>query len=148
MNHVKTTYWIVTGLMSAFMLMAGTPDLLQAPDAVAIFQHLGYPAYLLPFLGTAKILGAICVLVPGLRRLKEWAYAGLVFDVTGALYSHLTVGDPASAWSLPVLALVLIAGSYLFHRRVLQLAGDSPFDSAAVLSTSRASGRPASGGSY
>jgi hypothetical protein len=46
------------------------------------------------FLGTAKILGVIAVLVPGAGRLKEWAYAGLIFDITGALYSHLSVGDP------------------------------------------------------
>ena len=60
-----------------------------------MFRHLGYPTYLLPFVGTAKILGVAAVLFPGFGRVKEWAYAGLVFDLTGALHSHLSVGDPA-----------------------------------------------------
>ena len=91
MKSSKTIYWVVTGLMTAFMLMASIPDVLQADQAVSIFGHLGYPTYLLPFLGTAKILGVAAVLVPRFRTLKEWAYAGLVFYVTGALYSHLSV---------------------------------------------------------
>ena len=117
MKNPKTLYWIVTGLMAAFMLLASIPDLLRVPQAVFIFGHLGYPAYLLPFLGTAKTLGVIAVLVPGFQRLKEWAFAGLVFDVTGALYSHLSVGDPVSGWMPAAIALVLIGGSYLSYRR-------------------------------
>ena len=104
MKHTKKLYWTVTGLMAAFMFMATIPDLIKAPVAVAIFSHLGYPAYLLRFLGTAKFLGVITVLVPGVLRLKEWAYVGLVIDLVGALYSHLSVGDPSSAWMLPVSA--------------------------------------------
>jgi hypothetical protein len=112
----KGFYWIVTGPMTAFMLLASIPDLLQAPQARAVFGHLGYPAYLLPFLGTAKILGVITVLVPGVRQLKEWAYAGLVFDLMGALYSHVSVADPPSAWMFPVIGLLLVGGSYLIGR--------------------------------
>ncbi len=131
MKYLKSPYWIVTGLMAAFMLMAGLPDLLQVPEAIAIFRHLGYPAYLLPFLGTAKTLGVIAVLVPGFRRLKEWAYAGLVFDVTGALYSHLSIGDPASAWMLPAIGLLLVGGSYLLYRRAVEPAGRRALPPAA-----------------
>jgi hypothetical protein len=76
------------------------PDVLQIPMAVAIFAHLGYPTYLLPFIGIAKILGVVAVLVPGFPRLKEWAYAGLVFDLTGALYSHISVGDSPCQFSI------------------------------------------------
>ena len=112
MKHTKNLYWSLTGLMAAFMLMASIPDLLKVPDAVAIFSHLGYPAYLLRFLGIAKLLGVITVLVPP-SRLKEWAYAGLVIDLVGALYSHLSVGDPPSVWLFPVIGLVLVAGSVL-----------------------------------
>lgn len=125
MKIAKTFYWIVTGLMAAFMLMASVPDVLRIPQAVAIFGHLGYPVYLLPFLGTAKILGVIAVLAPGLRRLKEWAFAGLTFDVIGALYSNLSVGDPASAWMPAVIALVLIGGAYLSYRRLQSHASAS-----------------------
>ena len=118
MKIAKTFYWIVTGLMAAFMLMASIPDVLRIPQAVSIFGHLGYPVYLLPFLGTAKTLGVIAVLTPRLQRLKEWAFAGLVFDVIGALYSHLSVGDPPSAWLPAAIALVLVGGAYLSYRRL------------------------------
>lgn len=118
MKIAKTFHWIVTGLMAAFMVMASIPDVLRFPQAAAIFGHLGYPVYLLPFLGTAKMLGVIAVLTPRLERLKEWAFAGLVFDVIGALYSHLSVGDPASAWMLALIALLLIGGAYLSYRKL------------------------------
>ena len=117
MKYTKKLYWSVTGVMAAFMLMASIPDLLQASMAVAIFSHLGYPAYLLRFLGTAKLLGVITVLVPAVPRLKEWAYAGLIIDLIGALYSHLSVGDPSSTWMLPVVGLILVGGSYLLFRQ-------------------------------
>jgi uncharacterized membrane protein YphA (DoxX/SURF4 family) len=115
---MKRLYWIVTGLMAAFMLMASIPDILRIPQAVQIFTHLGYPTYLLPFIGIAKTLGVLVVLLPGFSRLKEWAYAGLVFDLIGALYSHLSVGDPPSAWAMPIVGLVLVAGSYWLYRLV------------------------------
>jgi uncharacterized membrane protein YphA (DoxX/SURF4 family) len=109
-------YWIITGLMASFMLMASVPDILRIPQAVEIFTHLGYPTYLLPFVGIAKTLGVIAILIPGMPRLKEWAYAGLVFDLIGALYSHLSVGDPPSAWAMAVVGLVLVTGSYVLYR--------------------------------
>ncbi len=117
MKESKTLYWVVTSLMAALMVLSAIPDLLRVPQAVAIIGHLGYPVYLLPFLGAAKTLGVIAVLVPGFQRLKEWAFAGLVFDVTGALYSHLSVGDPVSGWMPAAIALVLIGGSYLAYRK-------------------------------
>jgi hypothetical protein len=108
--------WTVTGLMAALLLLSAVPDVLRIPDALAVFRHLGYPPYLLVFLGTAKILGVVAVLLPGLPRLKEWAFAGLTFDVTGALYSHLSVGDPPRAWTPAVIALALAGGSYVAYR--------------------------------
>ena len=123
MRHGKRLYWIVTGLMAAFMLMASIPDILRIPQAVDLFAHLGYPAYLLPFLGIAKTLAVIAILSPGFRWLKEWAYAGLVFDLIGAFYSHLSVGDPPSAWGGSVIALSLVIGSYMVYRTQLLGAG-------------------------
>jgi DoxX-like family len=108
--------WSITGVMAAFMLLSAGPDILRVPGALAVFTHLGYPSYLLLFLGTAKTLGVAAVLAPGFRRLKEWAFAGLTFDVSGALYSHLSVGDPPSAWMPAALALALITGSYVAYR--------------------------------
>jgi DoxX-like family len=123
MTHPKRLYWIVTSLMAAFMLMASIPDILRIPQAVEVFTHLGYPSYLLPFIGIAKTLGVIAVLAPGVHRLKEWAYAGLVFDLIGALYSHLAVGDPPSVWGGASVGLMLVAGSYLLFRRRLTNEG-------------------------
>lgn len=116
MKHSKRLFWIVTGLMAAFMLMAAIPDILGIPMAVEVFTHLGYPTYLLPFIGIAKALAVVAVLAPGFARLKEWAYAGLVFDLIGALYSHISVGDPPSAWVPPVVGLLLVMGSYAAYR--------------------------------
>ena len=112
MKSARSLYWIVTGLAAALMVAASIPDLLRNPQAVSIFEHLGYPAYLLPFLGTAKLLGAATLLLPGLGRLKEWAYAGLIFDLAGALYSHLSVGDSSSVWLFPLVGLCLVGSSY------------------------------------
>jgi hypothetical protein len=111
-------YWVVTVLMSAFMLASSIPDVLMGPQVVAYFRHLGYPTYLLPLLGTAKMLGVLVVLAPGFRRLTEWAYAGSVFDLTGALYSHVSVGDPITVWAFPLLILLLVCGSYLSGRNL------------------------------
>ena len=108
--------WIVTGLMAALILLSAIPDLLRIPDAVSVITHLGYPPYLLPFLGTAKTLAVVAVLLPGLPRIKEWAFAGLMFDLTGALYSHLSVGDPPSRWLPAAVGLVLVSGSYVAYR--------------------------------
>lgn len=108
--------WLVTGLMAALMLLSAIPDILRMPDALTVFARLGYPPYLLLFLGTAKMLGVTVVLVPGVPRMKEWAFAGLAFDVAGALYSHLSIGDPPAALAPAAIALALIAGSYVAYR--------------------------------
>jgi hypothetical protein len=108
--------WTVTGLMAALMLLSAVPDVLRVDGAVTVFKHLGYPPYLLLLLGTAKILGVGAVLAPGVSTLKEWAFAGLTFDLTGALYSHLSVGDPANVWMPAAIGLVLMAGSYVAYR--------------------------------
>ena len=70
----------------------------------------------MPFLGIAKALGVVVILLPGVPRLKEWAFAGLVIDLVGALYSHLSVGDGPSAWMAPVIGLLLVSGAYCMFR--------------------------------
>jgi len=117
MKTARFIRWTVTGLMAALMLLSAVPDLLQVPGAVSVFRHLGYPSYLLVFLGTAKTLGVLAVLGPVAPRVKEWAFAGLTFDVTGALYSHLSVGDPPAVWAPALAGLALLAGSYVAYRQ-------------------------------
>ena len=116
MKKRNILYWMLTGIMAALMLLGSIQDVLRVPAARAWFVHLGYPSYLLPVIGIAKILGVTAVVAPGTRRLKEWAYAGLVFDLLGATYSHISVGD-SFAWIIPVIGLLLVAGSYAFYRK-------------------------------
>jgi hypothetical protein len=116
MTNARISYWTVTGLAAALMVISAIPDVLRNAQAISIFEHLGYPPYLLPFLGTAKLLGVAALLLPGVRRLKEWAYAGLMFDLSGALYSHLRIGDPPTVWVFPVVGMFLVGGSYVLHR--------------------------------
>ena len=120
--------WIVTGLMAALMVLSAVPDVLRIPAALSVFEHLGYPPYLLVFLGTAKMLGVATVLVPGVARIKEWAFAGLTFDLTGALYSHLSVGDPPNVWMPALIGLVLVGSSYVAYRHRSSLDNPAPTD--------------------
>ena len=76
MKRIKIIYWTVTILFAAFMIFTAIPDILMAPDAVTFMNQLGYPNYFIPFIGIAKVLGCIAILVPGFPRIKEWAYAG------------------------------------------------------------------------
>jgi hypothetical protein len=118
MKKTKIMYWIFTGLLVVLMGFGSIPDLMYLPDAVALFDHLGYPAYLLPFLAVAKLLGIAAILIPGFPRTKEWAYAGLTFDLVGATYSSIAVGDPASMWAFMFIGFAIIAGSYVcYHRK-------------------------------
>ncbi|WP_198029838.1 DoxX family protein [Bacillus sp. J33] len=114
LKKITIGYWFFTGLLIALMLLGSIPDIMSAPEAVVLFKHLGYPAYLLPFIGVAKLLGVIAILMPGFPRIKEWAYAGFVIDLTGAMYSTIAVGDP---WVFFIIGYILIAGSYVFYHK-------------------------------
>jgi len=116
---MKTTnilYWVFTGLFGAMMLLSAIPDIMSDPIAVqGMHVELGYPAYFIPFIGVAKALGVIAILVPGFPRIKEWAYAGLAFDLIGATYSILSVGKPD--WVFMFLPVALLITSYVFYHR-------------------------------
>ncbi len=115
MNSERTrtiAYWVTTLLGPASFVVGGTLFLSQGGDQVAILAHLGYPAYLLYILGFWKWLGAIITVVPGLPLLKEWAYAGFFFDLTGAAASHAFAGDGLSAIVQPLVFLALVMASW------------------------------------
>ena len=120
MKKTKITYWIITGLTAALLGMGAIFDALSAPEAVTEITHLGYPVYLIPFLGIAKLSGVTAILIPGFPRIKEWAYAGLAFDMTGALYSHISSGDPAMIWAFIFIPLLLLAASYILYHKKLR----------------------------
>ena len=117
----KTTiiYWVFTGLFAFVMLGSAIPDILVMPMAVEGFKGIGYPAYLVPFLGWAKLLGVIAILVPGYPRLKEWAYAGLMYDILGAIYS-ISFVEPAGTWAPMLVIPVVGAASYLYYHKKQQ----------------------------
>lgn len=125
MKKIAVTYWIFTALMIALMGIGSIPDIMSSPEAVALFDHLGYPAYLLPFIGVAKLLGVAAILTPGFPRLKEWAYAGFVFDLTGAMYSSLAVGDPPSGLVFFFIGYIVIGGSYVYHHKRCKAAASA-----------------------
>ncbi len=118
MKKTKTLYWIITGLFSAFMLFSAIPNIMMVPESVTMVSNgLGYPTYIIPFLGVAKLLGVIAILIPGFNRLKEWAYAGLFFDLAGAAYSIICT----EGFKPPVLFMILPIGFlflsyYLWHK--------------------------------
>jgi uncharacterized membrane protein len=87
------TYWIATSLLSIGMLQSGIFAVLRTDQWVKLVTALGYPVYFLTILGTWKILGVIAILVPKFKLLKEWAYAGFFFAMTGAFASHLFCAD-------------------------------------------------------
>jgi len=87
-------YWSATAVTVFMLLSGGLAYLLGAEFAVSGVVALGYPAYVVTILGVWKLLAVPALLVPGFDRLKEWAYAGVMFDLTGAAASHLAVGDP------------------------------------------------------
>ena len=118
MKRTKMLYWTCTILFAAFMAMSAIPDVLSMPIAVkGMHEGLGYPLYFIPFIGVAKLLGTVAILVPGYPRLKEWAYAGLSFDLAGATYSIIASGQPASAWAFMIVPIALAVSSYVFYQK-------------------------------
>lgn len=108
----KVAYWVSTSLLAAMSFFAGFAYLSGSPQAVQGFTHVGYPQQLRIILGIAKPLGAIALLVPGMARLKEWAYAGFTFAWISAFFAHYFAGDGPIAFS-PLVLLALLIVSYL-----------------------------------
>lgn len=109
-------YWIATILLSFGMLASGISQILHVKDMIDLVVPLGYPLYFLYIIGIWKVLGVIAVLVPGFKLLKEWAYAGFFFLMTGALISHLAVGDTAIKSMLgPLFQILFIILSWYFR---------------------------------
>ena len=102
-------YWGATALVAFALTAGGFADLTHHPAVAGGMDLLGYPRYFMTILGIWKLLGAVVLLAPGLPLVKEWAYAGTVLDLTGACFSHLAVGEPATKLIAPA-TLTLLAG--------------------------------------
>jgi uncharacterized membrane protein YphA (DoxX/SURF4 family) len=126
MNARTVGYWLTTGLAALAFAFGGFVDLSRSPDVTAGMAHLGYPAYLATLLGLWKVLGAIAVLAPRTARLKEWAYAGMFFDLTGAAFSHASSGDPAGRILTPLFVLAFVAASWALRPASRVLGREAP----------------------
>jgi uncharacterized membrane protein YphA (DoxX/SURF4 family) len=108
----KVTYWVTTILLAALSVLAAYGYLSGSPQSVEGFAHVGYPQQLRIILGIAKPLGGIALIVPGMVKLKEWAYAGFTFAWISAFIAHYLAKDGAIAFA-PLVFLLILAISYL-----------------------------------
>jgi hypothetical protein len=133
MKTTKILYWVFNALFFILMFGSGIPDLLQMPSAVqGIHGVLGYPLYFVPFIGFAKMLGALTIIIPGHPRLKEWAYAGLFFDLIGATYSLYFIPHPQAPWYFNLLPLAVATLAYIYFRKKQALEAQNPEVTTAV----------------
>jgi hypothetical protein len=126
MKRTKIIYWVFTILFAAFMIWSGIPGIEPTKQSLDFMNgYLGYPVYFIQFISVAKVVGSITILIPGLVKAKEWAYAGLFFDLIGAIYSIISVAktvDPGMLFILLPIILGII--SYVFWKKQLPKTAD------------------------
>ncbi len=124
----RVWYWIVTGFLVFGMVLGGTGQFFGAKFNADGFIHIGYPLYSMKLIGAWKIVGGIILVIPGFLLVKEWAYAGFFFLLTGAVISHLASGDAVQHWIAPFLFAVLTVWSWYLRPadRRLVSAGKAP----------------------
>lgn len=112
----KIIYWVATIWLSLGMLSTGVVQLFKlegnGPGSLASMTKLGYPGYFVTFLGIAKVLGVVILLIPGFPLLKEWVYAGFFFMMSGAIFTHIAAGNSISETFPPLLLLILTVVSW------------------------------------
>jgi uncharacterized membrane protein len=111
----KIIYWIATIWLALGMLSTGTVQLFKVEEEVDNITQLGYPVYFLTILGIWKILGVVAVLIPKFHLLKEWAYAGFFFAMSGATFSRIASGDSINEIAPSLLLLILTVVSWYFR---------------------------------
>lgn len=121
MKRRSIAYWTTTALTAAAFAFGGIVDIARGEEVVAGMKHLGYPLYFAAILGVWKVLGALAILAPRLPLLKEWAYAGMFFDLTGAALSHAASGDSAANIATPLVVLGFVAASWALRPRSRRL---------------------------
>ena len=118
---INTLYWIFTILFAALMIFSSVGSIVVNDDAKKlIHDQLGYPVYFIPFTGVAKLIGSIVILIPGLKRIKEWAYAGLFFDLAGAIYSGIAVAKTVDPMMIFMLVWIVpgILSYYFWNKKM------------------------------
>ncbi len=120
MKKTKTLYWIFTLVFAGLMIFTAIPGIKPQQDNIKIIHDgLGYPVYFIRFISIAKILGSIVILIPGWDRIKEWAYAGLFFDLAAVIYSGIAASGKFDPMMLSLL-LWIIPGilSYIYFYKL------------------------------
>ncbi len=120
-KRINIAYWIVTGLFSTFMVFSSIGNIMVNEESIAfVHDGLGYPVYFIAWIGWAKVLGALAIILPMVpARVKEWAYFGLFIDLATATYSFIATHAPVQGWTFMLLFIaVLVLSYYLYHRRV------------------------------
>ncbi|QMU29015.1 DoxX family protein [Adhaeribacter radiodurans] len=115
---VKILYWTVTGLFSLFLLMAGITEAMQHESGRQIMQHLGYPVHVMLVIGIGKILAALALIQTRYRVIKEWAYAGVTFNLIGAFAARANAGDSTGLILSPLIFLSVMFLSYFLWKKV------------------------------
>ena len=119
-KNIKILYWLFTILFAGLMLFSAYGSILVNEDAKKlIHDQLGYPVYFIAFTGYAKLIGIIAILIPGLKTIKEWAYAGYTFNLLGASASHALYGDPFIKIMVPIIILALVLAPYRLWKNSL-----------------------------
>lgn len=106
-KRTKIIYWVATIWLALGMTSTGIVQIIKMEEEVANFRNLGYPIYFMTIIGIWKLMGVVAILMPKYPLLKEWAYAGFFFAMSGAIISHLAIGDEALTLFGPILLLVL-----------------------------------------
>ena len=124
---INTLYWIFTILFSLLMIFSAYGSILVNEDSVKIIHDmLGYPKYFIPFNGWTKLIGSVVILIPGFKIIKEWAYAGLFFDLTAVVYSGIASNKGFDPMMLTML-MWIVPGilSYIFWHKKMETASNN-----------------------
>jgi len=114
---IKITYWCLIVLFSLAMLGDAFGGITKQQAGIDVLNHLGFPVYIMPFMGVAKLLGVIALLQTRFRNLKEWAFAGFAFNFIGATVSRAAMGDGAGMVAMPLVMLAVMFVTYWFWRK-------------------------------
>lgn len=115
---VKVLYWTITGLFSLFLLTAGVTEAMQHESGREIMRHLGYPEHVLIILGIGKIAAAVALVQQKFRTIKEWAYAGITFNLIGACAARAYGGDSIGLILSPLIFMGVMFISYFLWKKV------------------------------
>lgn len=120
MKKVNVGFWIITGLVSAFIAFGSVYDIINNEMVQTAMTQLGYPIYLAPFLGVMKLLGVAAILYQKWPKLTEWAYAGLTLELFGGAYSHVAAGQGVTASIAAFATMTLVLVSYFLNQKRLK----------------------------